>query len=45
MSADRAAEMQVMYGRDVVYLLGGSLLRHADRIGEAIGAMRKVLDS
>jgi len=45
MSADRAAEMQAMYGDDVVYLLGGSLLRHADRIGEAIAAMRKVLDA
>jgi len=45
MSADRAAEMQAMYGDDVIYLLGGSLLRHADRIGEAISAMRRVLDA
>lgn len=44
MSADRAAEMAAMYGPDVAYLLGGSLLRHADRIGEAISAMRGVLD-
>lgn len=45
MSADRAAEMQAMYGHDVAYLLGGSLLRHTDQIGEAIAAMRKVLDT
>lgn len=45
MSADRAAEMRAMYGEDVAYLLGGSLLRNRDQIGEAIGAMRKVLDA
>ncbi|MDZ4096707.1 MAG: RuBisCO large subunit C-terminal-like domain-containing protein, partial [Paracoccaceae bacterium] len=44
MTVDRAAEMAAMYGDDVVYLLGGSLLRHADQIGNAIGAMRAVLD-
>lgn len=45
MSADRAIDMRAMYGEDVIYLLGGSLLRHADQIGTAIGAMRKVLDN
>jgi ribulose-bisphosphate carboxylase large chain len=40
MSADRAADMRAMYGDDVVYLLGGSLLRHLDQIGETLKAMR-----
>jgi ribulose-bisphosphate carboxylase large chain len=44
MSVERAAEMAAMYGPDVVYLLGGSLLRQGDRIGEAIQAMRALLD-
>ena len=41
MSPDRAAEMQAMYGDDVVFLLGGSLLRHGDRIGEAVAELRR----
>lgn len=45
MSADRAADMVGMYGEDVVYLLGGSLLRHGDRIGEGIAAMRAAIDA
>lgn len=44
MSPERAAEMQAMYGQDVVYLLGGSLLRYGDRIGEGIKLMRAQLD-
>lgn len=40
MSVDRASDMRAMYGDDVVYLLGGSLLRHVDRIGETIKEMR-----
>ncbi|MBS1167096.1 MAG: ribulose-bisphosphate carboxylase [Proteobacteria bacterium] len=40
MSVDRASDMRGMYGDDVVYLLGGSLLRHLDRIGETIKEMR-----
>ncbi|MBS1181169.1 MAG: ribulose-bisphosphate carboxylase [Proteobacteria bacterium] len=40
MSVDRASDMRTMYGDDVVYLLGGSLLRHLDRIGETIKEMR-----
>jgi ribulose-bisphosphate carboxylase large chain len=45
MSVDRAAEMQAMYGEDVVYLLGGSLLRHGERIGEEIARMRRAIAS
>jgi len=45
MSVERAADMAGMYGEDVVYLLGGSLLRLGDRIGEGIAAMRAALDS
>ena len=45
MSVDRAADMAAMYGRDVVYLLGGSLLRHGPRIGEAVEAMRAALEA
>lgn len=44
MSVARAAEMQAMYGEDVVYLLGGSLLRDPARIDEAVAAMRAALD-
>ena len=43
MSAERAAEMQAMYGSDVVYLLGGSLLCYGDRIGDAITEMPDAL--
>ncbi len=43
MSPDRAADMKNMYGDDVVYLLGGSLLRYGDRIGEGVKDMRKAL--
>lgn len=39
MSLDRADEMRRMYGDDTVFLLGGSLLRQGDRIGEAIEAL------
>jgi ribulose-bisphosphate carboxylase large chain len=45
MSVDRAADMAAMFGNDVCYLLGGSLLRHGDRIGEAVAAMRAALDA
>lgn len=44
MSVERAGEMARMYGSDVVYLLGGSLLRLGDDIGSGITAMRKALD-
>lgn len=45
MSVERAADMAAMYGEDVVYLLGGSLLRLGERIGDGITAMRRALDS
>ncbi|MFC2970205.1 RuBisCO large subunit C-terminal-like domain-containing protein [Acidimangrovimonas pyrenivorans] len=45
MSVERAADMAAMYGPDVVYLLGGSLLRLGERIGEGIAAMRAALDA
>lgn len=45
MNVDRAAEMAAMYGDDVVYLIGGSLLRDGDRIGDAVAAMRRALDA
>lgn len=45
MSVERAGEMAAMYGQDVVYLIGGSLLRHGERISEAVGAMRRALDA
>ena len=43
MSVDRASDMKAMYGNDVVYLLGGSLLRYGDKIGEGIKDMREAL--
>ncbi len=39
MSPQRAAGMRAMYGDDTVFLLGGSLLRHGDGIGEAVAAL------
>lgn len=45
MSIERAADMAAMYGQDVVYLLGGSLLRHGAQIGEAVRAMRESLEA
>ena len=44
MSVERAGDMVEMYEQDVVYLLGGSLLRAGDRIGEAVKAMRDAVD-
>lgn len=45
MSVARAAEMQAMYGTDVVYLLGGSLLKDPAHIDQAVAAMRQALDA
>ncbi|MEO1700781.1 MAG: RuBisCO large subunit C-terminal-like domain-containing protein [Pseudomonadota bacterium] len=45
MSVDRAADMVEMYGQDVVYLIGGSLLRAGDKIGDAVKAMRDAVDA
>ncbi|MGP1355437.1 RuBisCO large subunit C-terminal-like domain-containing protein [Roseicyclus sp.] len=44
MSPERAADMRAMYGEDTVFLLGGSLLRHAERIGEAVADLLAALD-
>lgn len=44
MGVDRAGEMRAMFGEDVCYLIGGSLLRHGERIGEEIARMRRALD-
>jgi ribulose-bisphosphate carboxylase large chain len=44
MSLERLPDMLRLYGPDCVYLLGGSLLRYGDRIGDAIRAMRDALD-
>lgn len=43
MSIERAEDMAAMYGADVVYLLGGSLLRHGAAVGDAVAAMRAAL--
>ncbi|MDP2121945.1 MAG: RuBisCO large subunit C-terminal-like domain-containing protein [Hoeflea sp.] len=44
MSVERASDMVSMYGEDVVFLLGGSLLRAGDAIGDAVRAMRDAVD-
>jgi len=44
MSVEKAPEMKQMYGSDVVYLLGGSLLRYREKIGDGIREMRDALD-
>lgn len=43
MSIDRLPEMAASYGQECVYLLGGSLLRYGENIGEAIREMRAAL--
>lgn len=43
MSLDRLPDMMRLYGEDCVYLLGGSLLRFGDDIGDAIRQMREAL--
>ncbi|MHA3914092.1 RuBisCO large subunit C-terminal-like domain-containing protein [Halovulum sp. GXIMD14793] len=43
MSIERLPDMMQLYGPDCVYLLGGSLLRYGERIGDAIREMRAVL--
>jgi len=45
MSIDRLPDMLDLYGEDCVYLLGGSLLRYGDQIGDAIRRMREALSS
>lgn len=45
MTADRAHEMVSMYGEDVVFLLGGSLLRSREKIGDTIKSMREAIDN
>ncbi|WP_071795910.1 RuBisCO large subunit C-terminal-like domain-containing protein [Natronohydrobacter thiooxidans] len=45
MSVERAGEMARMYGPDVVYLLGGTLLRLGAQIGDGITAMRRAVDA
>lgn len=44
MNATRIPEMMSSYGEDCVYLLGGSLLRLDDQLGEGIQEIRKALD-
>ena len=45
MSAERAADMKAMYGDDVVFLLGGSLLKDPARIDVSVRQMRHALDA
>ncbi|GGA26064.1 RuBisCO large subunit C-terminal-like domain-containing protein [Neptunicoccus cionae] len=45
MSLDRLGDMMSHYGEDCVYLLGGSLLRYGDDIGDAIREMRTALSA
>lgn len=40
MSLERLADMRSLYGEECVYLVGGSLLRYGNRIGDAIKEMR-----
>ncbi len=44
MSLDRLPDMMAHYGPDCVYLMGGSLLRYGEQIGDAIREMRAGLD-
>ena len=43
MSVERLPAMRSLYGDDCVYLLGGSLLRYGDKLGEVISDMKRLL--
>lgn len=43
MTLDRMPEMMRLFGEDTTFLLGGSLLRYGERIGDAIREMRRTL--
>ena len=43
MSVERMGEMLDLYGADCVLLLGGSLLRYGERIGDAIAEARAAM--
>ncbi|MCB1385978.1 MAG: ribulose 1,5-bisphosphate carboxylase [Nitratireductor sp.] len=43
MSPERLPDMSAQYGPDCVFLLGGSLLRHGESVGEAIKACRATI--
>lgn len=45
MSISRLPDMMTLYGQNCVYLLGGSLLRYGDKIGNAITEMRAALSA
>lgn len=45
MTLERVPEMRAMFGDDVVYLLGGSLLRHGSAMPGVIRALRTSLDA
>ena len=45
MSLKTAASMKTMYGNNAVYLLGGSLLRYGDNIGQGISEIKKALSN
>jgi ribulose-bisphosphate carboxylase large chain len=44
MGVERANEMRAAYGDDTVFLIGGSLLRHIDEIGDTVGDLLKRLN-
>ena len=44
MTLERLPDMRALYGEDCVYLLGGSLLRFGNQVGDAIRQMRAALD-
>ncbi|MEM6382666.1 MAG: RuBisCO large subunit C-terminal-like domain-containing protein [Pseudomonadota bacterium] len=44
MSVDRATDMIAMYGDDAVFLLGGSLLRYGENIGEGLRKLHEAID-
>ena len=45
MTPERAGDMLAMHGPDAVFLLGGSLLRHGARIGQAVADLRATVDA
>lgn len=44
MSPERLPELEMQYGQDCVFLIGGGILRFGDQIGAGIAQMRRALD-
>ena len=45
MSISTANDMNLMFGKDAVFLLGGGLIRYKDNMKNVLNDIRKILDN